>query len=90
MQSYRFRHMHGQSMPYATLLATDDADFFDTVLPAWEKKTGFKHVPYTVTCTVFQHRKVPEPLVGTVLAPPTREDGEFYSRLFTGHQPRTT
>ena len=61
MQSYRFRHMHGQSMPYATLLATDDADFFDTVLPAWEKKTGFKHVPYTVTCTVFQHRKVPEP-----------------------------
>ena len=61
MREYTFRHRHGQSMPYATLLATDDADLFNAVLPAWEKKTGFKYVPYTVVCATTEYRKVPEP-----------------------------
>jgi len=61
MREYTFRHRHGQSMPYATLLATDDADFFNNVIPAWEKKTGFKYVPYTVVCATTEYRKVPEP-----------------------------
>ncbi len=63
MRSYNFRYRHGQSMPFATLAATDDADFFDTALPAWEKRTGFKHVAGSVTCTVSEYRKVPEPTI---------------------------
>ena len=41
--SYRFRYRHGQSMPYATLLATDDADFFNNKIPAWVGILGSKH-----------------------------------------------
>ena len=74
--SYRFRYRHGQSMPYATLLATDDADFFNNKIPAWERKTGFKYVPYTVTCTVYEYRKVPEP--AKVSAPATEQPRPEY------------
>ena len=69
MREYTFRHRHGQSMPYATLLATDDADFFNNVIPAWEKKTGFKYVPYTVVCATTEYRKVPEPATDTSISP---------------------
>jgi len=41
--SYRFRYRHGQSMPYATLLATDDADFFNNKIPAWVGILGSQH-----------------------------------------------
>ena len=61
MLSYQFRYRHGQSMPYATIAAADDADFFDTKLPAWEKKTGFRYVQGTATCAITEHRNVPEP-----------------------------
>jgi len=63
MPSYQFRYRHGQSMPYATIAATDDADFFDIKLPAWEKKTGFRYVQGTATCAITEHRNVPEPAV---------------------------
>mgnify|MGYP001586225540 CR=1 FL=1 len=62
MRSYNFRYRHGQSMPFATLAATGDADFFDTALPAWEKRTGFRYVQGTATCAITEHRKVPEPV----------------------------
>lgn len=61
--SYRFQYRHGQSVPYATPQATDDNDFFKKVLPAWEREKHFQHIKGTVTCTVFEHRKVPEPAI---------------------------
>ena len=70
--SYRFQYRHGQSAPYATLQATDDNDFFKNVLPAWEREKHFQHIENTVTCTVFEHRKVPEPVAApaSAITPP--------------------
>ncbi len=59
--NYRFRYQHGQSMPFKTLEATDDADFFDQVLPTWERTTGFKHVAGTITAFQVESRTVKEP-----------------------------
>jgi len=86
MQSYRFRYMHGQSMPYATLYAENDADFFNNKLPAWERETGLKYIPYSVTCTVSETRRVPEPVIvaaqdhsGQLWAGLSSEDRRLYA-----------
>jgi hypothetical protein len=83
MPSYRFRYQHGQSMPFATVEAKDDSDFFKTVLPAWEQKTGFKHVSDTVECSVVSMRKVPEMStvgLGWELSDETRQEIEEIER----------
>ena len=61
MAQYSFKYYHGQSMLKAHDEAGSDDHFFKTVIPAWEKKTGFKYVPGTVTCAITEYRKVPEP-----------------------------
>ncbi len=60
--NYSFKFKQGQSMPEAHLPANSDDHFFNTVLPAWEKETGFKCIDDSVTCTVSETRKVPEPV----------------------------
>lgn len=54
MPSYQFRYLDGQSMPYETIQATDDADFAAKVAE-WEKRTGFSHVPSTLTVAEGTH-----------------------------------
>ena len=79
--SYRFQYRHGQSAPYATLQATDDDDFFKNVLPAWEREKHFQHIKGTVTCTVFEHRKVEEPPVEIEREPFTKEERKIADRI---------
>jgi hypothetical protein len=61
MPSYTFNYFSGQSKPSETLTAESDDDFFTRVLPAWEQKTGHKHIDGTVISSIMERRKVPEP-----------------------------
>ncbi len=61
MPGYKFTYQHGQSIPSNTLEAKNDTDFFDNVLPAWERNTGFKYIKGSVKRTVIETVNVPEP-----------------------------
>ncbi len=50
MRVYQFRYLNGQSMPYTTISAKDDEEF-SSKLAAWEKETGFRHIPSTMSWT---------------------------------------
>lgn len=60
MPTYNFQYRHGQSAPHKVLEAEDDADFY-TQLAAFERESGFKHIPDSIICTVSTKRRVPEP-----------------------------
>lgn len=80
MRSYTFRYMHGQSAPFATLNATDDDHFFKTILPLWEKETGFRHLGGTVVCAMTEYRRVPEPVAAPAIVPPDPLREEIFRR----------
>ena len=64
MDTYRFRYLNGQSMPYQNLKAADDAAFYKELIK-WERENGFRHVKETLCCVWLSgSRKVPEPLSG--------------------------
>ncbi len=50
MRVYQFRYLNGQSMPYTTISAKDDEEF-SSKLATWEKETGFRHIPSTMSWT---------------------------------------
>ncbi len=77
MRTYQFRYMHGKSMPYKTLEALDDIDFY-AQLGEFERTSGMKHVADSIVCTVSETRKVPEP--------PAREDYSSEALLATGER----
>lgn len=60
MRSYEIRYMDGQSMPYKTFCAANDAEFYQQ-LGEWEKKTGHTHVRDTLRCRISERYSVQEP-----------------------------
>lgn len=49
MRTYQFRYLDGKGgMSYKTIPAENDEDFSQK-LASWEKESGFRHVPWTMS-----------------------------------------
>ena len=62
MHPYTVQVSRGSTQCHYSFYAVDDADF-NRQLTAWERTTGFSHIPGTTTCVVRETRAVPEPLL---------------------------
>jgi hypothetical protein len=61
MRIYDFAVKGRNDLPRAQLEAANDDDFFQNVLPKWEKETRQRHVEDDVMCTISEVMRVPEP-----------------------------
>ena len=61
MRIYDFAIEGRNDLPRAKLEAADNDDFFQNVLPAWEKETRQRHIKGDVMCTISEVMRVPEP-----------------------------
>lgn len=79
-------------MPYNTLEAADDADFYKKLV-VWERENGFRHVAGTITCKedVGGIRELPEPsFVRGTIAPGNEEDrAAFFAHEHDPSKPLT-
>ncbi len=91
MRTYKFRYQHGQSMPYKSLGADNDTDFWGNKLLVWEKESGFKHVTNTVVCTISETYKVAESRITKGVFPPDTQEfrDKFFARTDDPTKPLT-
>ena len=67
MPEYTARFKVGQSAPYRTFTAKDNADFYQQ-LAEYERTTTLKHIPGTITYSIMETYEVPEPVPHEELA----------------------